>query len=111
MMIGWGAFRHTLLTLGMVLLLGVIGPGYARADITFPTQIPKTSDALSAIIKAVPGLDAAGIKNFKASRTSASAKLKINSPLKKALLTGFHSTAKHNATKAVSPSSETMRTI
>ena len=35
----------------------------------------------------------------------------INSPLKKALLTGFHSTAKHNATKAVSPSSETMRTI
>ena len=34
-----------------------------------------------------------------------------NSPLKKALLTGFHSTAKHNATKAVSPSSETMRTI
>ena len=35
----------------------------------------------------------------------------LNSPLKKALLTGFHSTAKHNATKAVSPSSETMRTI
>ena len=35
----------------------------------------------------------------------------ISSPLKKALLTGFHSTAKHNATKAVSPSSETMRTI
>ena len=35
----------------------------------------------------------------------------FNSPLKKALLTGFHSTAKHNATKAVSPSSETMRTI
>ena len=37
--------------------------------------------------------------------------LGLNSPLKKALLTGFHSTAKHNATKAVSPSSETMRTI
>ena len=36
---------------------------------------------------------------------------RLNSPLKKALLTGFHSTAKHNATKAVSPSSETMRTI
>ena len=36
---------------------------------------------------------------------------RFNSPLKKALLTGFHSTAKHNATKAVSPSSETMRTI
>ena len=35
----------------------------------------------------------------------------LNSPLKKALLTGFLSTAKHNATKAVSPSSETMRTI
>ena len=35
----------------------------------------------------------------------------FSSPLKKALLTGFHSTAKHNATKAVSPSSETMRTI
>ena len=37
--------------------------------------------------------------------------MELNSPLKKALLTGFHSTAKHNATKAVSPSSETMRTI
>ena len=36
---------------------------------------------------------------------------RLTSPLKKALLTGFHSTAKHNATKAVSPSSETMRTI
>ena len=35
----------------------------------------------------------------------------LSSPLKKALLTEFDSTAKHNATKAVSPSSETMRTI
>ena len=35
----------------------------------------------------------------------------INSPLKKASLTGFHATAKHIAAKAVSPSSETMRTI
>ena len=34
-----------------------------------------------------------------------------NSPLKKAPLTGFHPTAKHNVAKAVSPSSETMRTI
>ena len=33
------------------------------------------------------------------------------SPLKKAPLTGFHSTAKHNAAQAVSPSSETMRTM
>ena len=36
---------------------------------------------------------------------------KLNSPLKKASLTGFHATAKHIAAKAVSPSSETMRTI
>ena len=35
----------------------------------------------------------------------------ISSPLKKASLTGFHATAKHIAAKAVSPSSETMRTI
>ena len=35
----------------------------------------------------------------------------LNSPLKKASLTGFHATAKHIAAKAVSPSSETMRTI
>ena len=35
----------------------------------------------------------------------------VNSPLKKASLTGFHATAKHIAAKAVSPSSETMRTI
>ena len=36
---------------------------------------------------------------------------KVSSPLKKASLTGFHATAKHIAAKAVSPSSETMRTI
>ena len=35
----------------------------------------------------------------------------LNSPLKKASLTGFHATAKHIVAKAVSPSSETMRTI
>ena len=35
----------------------------------------------------------------------------LSSPLKKASLTGFHTTAKHIAAKAVSPSSETMRTI
>ena len=35
----------------------------------------------------------------------------LNSPLKKASLTGFHRTAKHEAAKVVSPSSETMRTI
>jgi spermidine/putrescine transport system substrate-binding protein len=35
----------------------------------------------------------------------------LNSPLKKSSLTGFHATAKHIATKAVTPSSETMRTI
>ena len=46
-----------------------------------------------------------------APRNRAVADWLLNSPLKKALLTGFHSTAKHNATKAVSPSSETMRTI
>ena len=34
-----------------------------------------------------------------------------SSPLKKASLTGFHAMAKHIAAKAVSPSSETMRTI
>ena len=32
-------------------------------------------------------------------------------PVEKASLTGFHATAKHIAAKAVSPSSETMRTI
>ena len=37
--------------------------------------------------------------------------LSHSSPLKKASLTGFHATAKHIAAKAVSPSSETMRTI
>ena len=38
-------------------------------------------------------------------------KVELISPLKKASLTGFHATAKHIAAKAVSPSSETMRTI
>ena len=37
--------------------------------------------------------------------------VKVNSPLKKAPLTVFHPTAKYNVAKAVSPSSETMRTI
>ena len=49
----------------------------ARAEITFSSQIPKTSDALAAIVKAVPGLDAGGIKNFKASRNSAGADFTI----------------------------------
>ncbi len=35
----------------------------------------------------------------------------VNSPLKKASLTEFHFMAKHIVAKAVSPSSETMRTI
>ncbi len=35
----------------------------------------------------------------------------LNSPLKKAPLTGFHATSQDIAAKAVSPSSETMRTI
>ena len=35
---------------------------------------------------------------------------RLISPLKKASLTGFHATTKHNAAKSVSPSSETMRT-
>ena len=37
--------------------------------------------------------------------------ISLNSPLKKAPLTGVHPTAKHTAAKAISPSSETMRTI
>ena len=36
--------------------------------------------------------------------------IRLNSPLKKASLTGFHPTMKHNAAKAVSPSCETMTT-
>ena len=44
------------------------------------------------------------------SRTTAAVTAAI-SPLKKASLTGFHATAKHIAAKAVSPPSETMRTI
>ena len=43
--------------------------------------------------------------------TSRTSPADVSSPLKKASLTGFHATAKHIAAKAVSPSSETMRTI
>ena len=46
-----------------------------------------------------------GLENFNLTEA------RLNSPLKKASLTGFHATAKHIAAKAVSPSSETMRTI
>ena len=88
-MTGWGALRRIfyekasafttagLLTLGLALFLGTFGARDARAEIEFPSQIPKTSDALTAIVKAVPGLSAAGIKNFKATSTSASADLSI----------------------------------
>ena len=63
--------------LAFALFLGAFGAPDARAEISFSSQIPKTSDALTAIVKAVPGLDAAGIKNFKASGNSASAELNI----------------------------------
>ncbi|MCH7777394.1 MAG: hypothetical protein IH878_12775, partial [Gemmatimonadetes bacterium] len=49
-------------------------------------------------------------RQWKRPRTRAR-KLMLSSPLKKASLTGFHPMAKHIAAKAVSPSSETMRTI
>ena len=65
------------MTFGLALFLVVIGPHAARAEITFPTQIPNTSEALSAIIRAVPGLSAAGIKNFHRTANSASAAFKI----------------------------------
>ena len=52
------------------------------------------------------GINAASIARFLYANTH-----KLNSPLKKASLTGFHATAKHIAAKAVSPSSETMGTI
>ena len=54
------ALRHTLVAFGFALFLGLIGARDAGTEIIFPTQIPKTPDALSAIIKAVPGLSAAG---------------------------------------------------
>ena len=72
------AFRAPgLLTLGLVLFLAAFGARDARAEISFPSQIPKTSEALTAIVKAVPGLDAGGLKNFKATGNSASAELNI----------------------------------
>ena len=60
---------------------------------------------------AVAGGAAIGLSATRGAREAGNAISQVSSPLKKALLTGFHSTAKHNATKAVSPSSETMRTI
>ena len=44
-------------------------------------------------------------------RSEIMSNIRANSPLKKAPLTGVHPTAKHTAAKAISPSSETMRTI
>ena len=62
--------------------------------------------------KTMPPWGAAGeINDEEIAQVGAYIETLASSPLKKALLTGFHSTAKHNATKAVSPSSETMRTI
>ena len=63
------------------------------------------------IPEALSSLTGAKITGWQSGMLWQEAHPEVNSPLKKALLTGFHSTAKHNATKAVSPSSETMRTI
>ena len=61
---------------------------------------------------ASPGTSASpGTVNLMAAGERLSPIAFVNSPLKKASLTGFHATAKHIAAKAVSLSSETMRTI
>ena len=80
---------------------------YHPGQVTVPRIVAHLRDLGMAISKRqVVRLLIAGKEDFLAEAAGV-----LNSPLKKALLTGFHSTAKHNATKAVSPSSETMRTI
>ncbi len=69
--------RTWLPTLGLVLMLFAFGLRNANADISFPSTIPKTSDALTAIVNVIPGLEKAGISNFLASDNSASADLTI----------------------------------
>jgi len=63
--------------LWLILLIAVLPQNNIKADISFPSEIPTTSDALTAIVNAVPGLEKAGITNFKATDNSATADLKI----------------------------------
>ena len=72
------------------------------------TPPPKTiSDVVSLLDQQKP----ADPKAVEKARKTATREPPLSSPLKKAPLTGFHPTAKHTAAKAISPSSETMRTI
>ncbi|MCP4271138.1 MAG: hypothetical protein GY781_04120 [Gammaproteobacteria bacterium] len=61
----------------LVMLLLAFPQNDINAEISFPSEIPTTSDALTAIVNAVPGLEKAGITNFKATDNSATADLKI----------------------------------
>ncbi len=72
-----GTLRGVLIAFGLALLVSAFGMRDAHAEITFPRQIPKTLDALSAIINAVPGLSAAGISHFRSAGKSASANLTV----------------------------------
>ena len=87
------------------------GVGAVREKLHFQiiTNRPIFKPLLEAMHGLANGRPLKAVARRQADQLSAAAGL--SSPLKKALLTGFHSTAKHNATKAVSPSSETMRTI
>ena len=71
------AFAAGFLALGLVLFLTALGAGDARAEITFPSQIPKSKKALTDIITAVPGLEKEFLRHFKVSSTAASANTKI----------------------------------
>ena len=70
-----GTLRQSLLALGVAVFVAAFGAQDARAEITFPSQLPKTSEALTAIVKAVPGLSAAGFKDFKVTGNSANSGL------------------------------------
>ena len=72
-----GTLRGVLIAFGLALLVSAFGMRDAHAEITFPRQIPRTLDALSAIINAVPGLSAAGISHFRSAGKSASANLTV----------------------------------
>ena len=57
--------------------LAFFGASQALAQSAFPSQIPTKAEALEAVVKLIPGLDKAGVSNFKASNNAASGEMKL----------------------------------
>ena len=96
---------------GSVALASLIGLPLGAALALFSFVGRRTAIVIVSALMGLPPVVVGLVVYLLLSRAGPFGVFGLNSPLKKASLTGFHATAKHIAAKAVSPSSETMRTI